>query len=205
MIPKLIHQIWIGPHPLPKEIEAWKRMNPTWKHRLWREADLAPLIGRNRLQPVWDAFEGNVHECAGRADVALFAILNEQGGVYLDADSVPLKPLDERFAGPDFWVCYENEKARGRMVANGAVGSIAGYPLLEKGLRELRRMQRIDLPAWVQTGPAFLTKLLRETGAPAVIFPSYYFYPAHHQGDKDLVHPESFARHLWFSTKKGGE
>ena len=43
-VPRIIHQIWIGPEPLPEPhrawIESWRGHHPGWEHRLWTEDDL---------------------------------------------------------------------------------------------------------------------------------------------------------------------
>ena len=40
-IPKIIHQIWIGPKKLPskysKWASTWKKLNPTWIYKFWTE------------------------------------------------------------------------------------------------------------------------------------------------------------------------
>jgi hypothetical protein len=49
-IPRIIHQIWLGPSPLPEQdaayVETWKQLHPDWEHRLWTEDDLAGDTGR---------------------------------------------------------------------------------------------------------------------------------------------------------------
>src|SRR4051812_24722242 len=52
-IPKIIHQVWIGPYPPP-----WKWINsfrvdfmhrfPDWKYKLWREDNIAGLQMANK-------------------------------------------------------------------------------------------------------------------------------------------------------------
>jgi hypothetical protein len=38
MIPKIIHQLWIGPHPCPVEImHTWKNKHPDYEYILWDE------------------------------------------------------------------------------------------------------------------------------------------------------------------------
>ena len=45
-IPKLIHQIWVGPNPIPpKSVEYMKRikeLHPDFEHRLWTDKDITP-------------------------------------------------------------------------------------------------------------------------------------------------------------------
>src|SRR5205807_3001839 len=58
MVPRIIHQIWVGPDPLPGElrgyVDSWKRQHPDWEHRLWTEdslpRDLVRPESRERLR-----------------------------------------------------------------------------------------------------------------------------------------------------------
>jgi mannosyltransferase OCH1-like enzyme len=41
-VPKIIHQIWIGPKPPPTNLmDTWKNMNPDFKYILWNEQRIA--------------------------------------------------------------------------------------------------------------------------------------------------------------------
>ena len=44
-IPKIIHQIWVGPHPFPetskKLTQTWRNFNPDWEYKLWTNEDIA--------------------------------------------------------------------------------------------------------------------------------------------------------------------
>ena len=36
MIPKIIHQFWVGPKPPPMNlIQTWRDAHPDWVHMLW--------------------------------------------------------------------------------------------------------------------------------------------------------------------------
>ena len=38
MIPKIIHQIWIGPKPAPTNLmNSWKNKHPDFEYILWNE------------------------------------------------------------------------------------------------------------------------------------------------------------------------
>ena len=65
MIPKIIHQIWLGDQSKrPNEfIKTWVDMNPSWKHILWTESNIPNLV--NQIQ--FDA----MNELAGKADTLL--------------------------------------------------------------------------------------------------------------------------------------
>src|SRR5678816_3533579 len=89
MVPRSLHQIWLGPRPVPVNwTEQWHIKHPRWKYRLWREADIARLGLRN--QAAYDLYM-EAGTWYGAADVARVEILHRFGGVYLDADSEPTR------------------------------------------------------------------------------------------------------------------
>ena len=43
-IPKIIHQLWIGPKPAPtKFMNTWRDKHPDFEYMYWNEADLKEL------------------------------------------------------------------------------------------------------------------------------------------------------------------
>ena len=51
-IPKIIHQIWIGPKKFPSKYSrwasTWKKLNPTWIYKFWTESNLLELKLKNQ-------------------------------------------------------------------------------------------------------------------------------------------------------------
>ena len=105
MIPKIIHQIWLGPCPAPKtEMRTWKDRHPGWEYRLWDEEAISrcwPDGLYNQKQFDW------MQELCGKADIARYEILHRFGGFYADADSVCLRPLDDWLLDNDSFACHE--------------------------------------------------------------------------------------------------
>lgn len=93
MIPKVIHQVWIGPRPVPEEyIDTWRELadRTGWKHHLWREEHAEEIVTISK--PVFEEWN-HLH---GRANLYRLEILYKYGGVYFDADYLSLgRPLDE--------------------------------------------------------------------------------------------------------------
>ena len=61
-IPRLFHQIWVGPNPFPDEYaalqETWRTHNPDWELHFWRDDNLPEGLRQNqidRLKRVADA------------------------------------------------------------------------------------------------------------------------------------------------------
>ncbi len=85
-----IHQIWVGPYPMPARergfVERTKTLYRDWGHRLWTDADLPPMSPAVAYQ---FAERGRQGEYAFQADVLRIQILALYGGVYLDVDTEP--------------------------------------------------------------------------------------------------------------------
>jgi len=90
-VPKILHQLWIGPHPAPHSMMAtWKEKHPHFEYILWTEAE----IERRGLvfvsQPVIDFMD----ELNGKADIMRWEILYKFGGYFVDADSICIHPFE---------------------------------------------------------------------------------------------------------------
>jgi mannosyltransferase OCH1-like enzyme len=133
-ISRTIHQIWIGPDPLPEDhrgwIETWRRHHPNWEHRLWTEEDLPD----DPIRPeVLDRLRAPVE----RADILRLEILYRHGGIYVDTDVECLRPADVVLAGHDFvGVCLKP----GRMT-NTFIASVPAHPLLARALQEVTPLE----------------------------------------------------------------
>ena len=92
MIPKIIHYVWLGQNPLPKEmlecIESWKRYMPDYELRCWDDASLDEIdydFVKEALQERKYAFASDV--------VRLYA-MHKYGGIYMDTDVMVYKSFD---------------------------------------------------------------------------------------------------------------
>lgn len=94
MIPKLIHQLWIGPKPIPDREAQWcaemSRMNPGWQYRLHGNE----LLERYADDPYVKHLQLRKSPLAFLSDRLRCLLLRDEGGVYLDTDCQPVRPLD---------------------------------------------------------------------------------------------------------------
>lgn len=198
MIPKTLHQIWIGPHPPPsKWMDTWKAKNPDMEYRLWTEADVPDLQRRDRIE-----YQLEQGRYAIASDIMRIAILEQHGGVYVDADSVCLEPIqDAYFMEFDFFVGWDYPDRRGMhpwRVANGTIGSVAHHRLLVNYLAWLgvAPMQK----SWRLGGKALTTLL---AGYRVSILPTCTFYPTNWDGRIAPVEGTIYAEQYWATTKGG--
>jgi mannosyltransferase OCH1-like enzyme len=195
-IPKILHQIWLGPLPRPKGMTSWPAMNWDWSYRLWTEDDIPPL----RNQALFDAFHDVYH---AQADILRYEILYEHGGVYLDADSFCLRALPDSLRFHE-WACAENDRG---LLANGFLGMYRKSPLMAAVMEDLAKIdvQTVaDEPrdslkhiVWVLTGPACLSEVVKETNYPIHVYPGRTFIA---RGEEVPI----YARHTWDTTRRQG-
>lgn len=109
MIPKLIHQIWLSAEPMPKVMADWRKrwqeFNPDWTAILWTnntgsfqlKSDwqrgtyiIAPLVLHNLLTKACHLSQ--------RSNIWRYLITYLYGGLYIDTDVEPFKPIDNLVA-----------------------------------------------------------------------------------------------------------
>jgi inositol phosphorylceramide mannosyltransferase catalytic subunit len=220
-IPQKLHVIWVGderkrPH---QNIATWRDNHPDWEFRLWGNADLERGPWRSKRQM---AIYREAGRWEGVADLMRYEILFEHGGVYVDADSISVRPLDAWLRVPGMFVVWESEQHRPGLVANTFIGSMAQHPALAAIIRATSRMHTplwrrtwhiegwsgirprfryMEAPPWKIVGPMLFTKmLLPYCPRDVTILPSRLFLPKHFEDKEER--PAVYARHDWSSTAK---
>ena len=210
-IPKIIHQMWIGSRPPPLSMmNTWKDKHPTFEYIFWNEEE---IIKRGMVFQC-ESKINNIPEIVGKVDVMRWEILLKYGGIFIDADSICIEPLNEEIiinkikdAGFDGFASFENEDCRRGLVANGTLGftpqnilcrDIVNYVMYDPDIDNLIANTR----AWYSLGPGLLTRFLDTKKYPNMyIYPSYYFLPHHHTGIKYKGHRKVYAYQEWGTSK----
>lgn len=189
MIPKILHQIWIGPLPAPSQLmDTWRDAHPGWDYRVWRSEQ-----GWENQAAIDRMFEWN-----GKADIMRYEILEREGGVCVDADSECVRPLDDSFLEHDSFACFEHEVIHPGLIATGYLGAVRGCRLMRACVDGIRP-QALDLPAWVCVGPLYFT-LMAKGDAGLHVYPSRTFIPRHHSGALAPGDGPIHALQYWGST-----
>ena len=90
MIPKIIHQIWIGPKKRPDIwIDTFRidyiNKNPGYEYILWTEDNIEQLFNDFPIYKIVYDLEQTYN---GKSDILRYLILYIHGGIYIDADMV---------------------------------------------------------------------------------------------------------------------
>lgn len=160
-IPKIIHQIWIGPEKQPS---MWMdtfaidyiAKYPDYTYKLWNNDNIMSLF---ELMPHFKLMFDVESSYAGKADLARYMALYLHGGIYVDADSVwvnekSFDPLID-MAEDGIFAAYEPKpynipKKRMKqlkalkydldgtyLIANGIIGARRYHPVFDSMFRHI--------------------------------------------------------------------
>jgi mannosyltransferase OCH1-like enzyme len=201
MIPKIIHQIWLGDQSKrpDKLIQTWIDKNPSWQHKLWTDDNLPNLICKKQFD-----------ECpslAGKADILRYQLLYEEGGFFIDADSECANSLDDCLVNNHCFCCWENETVRLGLMANGYLACEKNCLLMKIIMDQIEQFPNMDyhpLATWEITGPLLLSNTVYRTKYPITVYPSWYFIPRHYSGIEYGGHGKIYAKQYWGTTPHSG-
>ena len=207
MIPKIIHQWWTG--DLPAHIEGWmdewRRLHPDWSYRL-HEDDISGQFDAD-LKRCWDMVPDlwRADTVARiRSNIVRVWLLSEQGGVWVDADIQPLRPIDP-FLVFDGWVPWTSDRS-GWYAVNTPWGSAPEHDLVWRCRRDLLAEHQKKAAGWKVdlTGPRYVNDRI---GPDTTVLAEYLFnpyswqstslYPIDEGIDFSVIFPDSYTVHHW--------
>lgn len=134
MIPKIIHQTHPDPTRLPGElaenVERLKARNPGWEHRLYGDEEVRVFL-RAQLGAERFSLVEKIHPGYGvvLADLFRYAMIHDQGGVYLDIKSTCEPPLSALIRDDDAFLLGQWQNRIGeRYTAAGFHPELAMVP-----------------------------------------------------------------------------
>eukprot|EP00929_Paragymnodinium_shiwhaense_P103602 TRINITY_DN6721_c0_g1_i2.p1 TRINITY_DN6721_c0_g1~~TRINITY_DN6721_c0_g1_i2.p1 ORF type:complete len:650 (+),score=185.62 TRINITY_DN6721_c0_g1_i2:71-2020(+) len=207
-IPKVIHQIWIGPREPPcLWIDTFRcdflKKYPSWSFNLWSDDQVAKLPMLN--EKIYS--EERMWQC--KADILRLELLWHHGGLYVDADMVSvdtkaLDPILEMGKETGFVIAYEPDTKDKpySVLGNSVIGCTPHHPLILMLILYLKQtfyQKRNVIEVFEVTGPVMYTKCLIDAGMPLHIAPQEMFYPAFHfVPNPDAIDYSRFPKCLMF-------
>jgi mannosyltransferase OCH1-like enzyme len=228
LIPRVFHHIWLGDNPLPDNYARWANrwleLNPGWTIQRWTSKRLPDLVNRAEF----DAGE----KLAAKSDVLRYELVARYGGVYIDADMEPLRPIEPLL---DNVAAFFGDE-RPDSPSNALIGCVPNHPFFAHLVKKLPESFRAPGDIVDKTGPRFLKrqiesffgksrvskwddqlprrlKIIGEPRSPGetatlhcfdwrVFYPYYYNEP---QREHDTF-PDAYAKHHWSASwwKNGG-
>lgn len=186
MIPKIIHQIWLGENPVPDQFRVWssdiQKKHPDWEYRFWTDENIQEFDAKALLE-----------ECesfAAKSDVIRLLAVAKYGGVYLDMDIECLKPLDTLINVSAF-AARESKKN----ICNAVFGAARNHHSVLRQIHELPDC--VYKPTtW---GVELMTKEFSKLNSGVTLYPKEFFYPYLWDMPREyrILHPETFLVHHW--------
>lgn len=217
-IPKIIHQIWVGPKPPPMDlINTVKEHNPDYEHILWTEEKIEQNKHLLRNYHKYKLARPPAYNVM--SDILRYDIVYHFGGFYMDTDFKFIKGIGDFFFkdNPTFLAFRENNVRYGdKFFQNALFAAIPQHPIL-LGINDGISNTSDDVfptitreKAFSYFGPAFFTANIKswlhtqppEEREKVKIFSSHYFFPYYIWGEPTFQEKEEeldhiFAHHLW--------
>jgi hypothetical protein len=181
LIPKIIHQIWIGPNKQP---DVWMDTVRSfcsqfeYEYKLWTEREISEITLINDTM-----FREEHRQLCGRADILRYEVLYMYGGCYIDADTVVINPtlLNDILQGFNHETGFGIERGSEEdiLIANGVCISLPGGIFMKACIDALPSRDHRFFP-WVETGPCLITDVYKgnpEFKETVFLFPRNVFYP----------------------------
>ena len=216
MLPKIIHQIWLGssvPEPYQWFSEHLRELHPDWEYVLWTEENLPTLKNQSSA----DFFSMKMF----KTDIARYEILEEHGGIYVDMDMLFYKSMDDLVERDCLIVLQHFDK-----INNCVIGAEPHHPIMkfcvdhtQERVEEVkakigfnpndRRIVRPSKAEWIYgmeaVGPFLLNDAVEGEAPDCIREPKESFCPVRYkdsQKNQFNTFPDSYALHLWNSAKK---
>jgi hypothetical protein len=181
-MPDVVQSLWIGSRLSAMErlcISSFLRNGHAFHLYAYEEIEGVPLgatvLDGNRILPASRIFTYKEHQSyAGFANFFRYKLLLEQGGWWVDADMVCLKPFDF----PAEYV-FSSEGVNGRQLVNvGALKVPPGSAVMQYAWDACGRMDPGELK-WSQCGPGLARQAIDACALEAYVEPPDVFCPVH--------------------------
>ena len=194
MIPKIIHQIWIGPNPVPYQfLNTWKLNHPDWEYILWTEDKLK---NENFTNENLINFFNNI---TVKTDLMRYELLYKYGGIYMDADIICKKKLDDFFLDNDLFATYYNKEQN--YITNSTIGTVKNNEVLKEVIDYFKNLKTINKhgdPVDFSVTP--FNNILKNKQSK--IYDYYYFNPIDFNSDTLKVNNTNiYGVHFWGTTR----
>lgn len=204
MIPRTLHTFWDGP-PLPPEYrefrQRWADLHPGWKIEVWddqryRDEIMTALVADYYSDPEYWSPLSNPWQW--RTDIARYEILDQLGGVWIDADLEPLKPIDpilDQALGGAFAAREDR-----RNVNNAFLGSEPAHPFIRDVLAGLSHRIKSNRHLRVNRsiGAGYITEVAKRHKELSIL-PAHLVYPfsVRELGKRGRSFPQAYTKHHW--------
>lgn len=186
-IPKIIHQIYwdfsFKGKPIRDEWKkaslTWVKHHPKWEHKIWDDKDCLNLI-KNDFPWFLETYLGYKYEIQ-RCDSVRPLILYKYGGLYIDMDTICLKPFDNILTEEKIYLVKSPHNFIKNSVGNGVIASPKNNNILLEIVkkmiksREKKFYHNHHIYIMNSTGPLLYSKFYKKYKNKIILLPSERF------------------------------
>jgi len=187
MIPKIIHRCWLGPNPMPDVYKSygtmWWQSNPDWEVIDWSWHNLSTdFIAQDTIDLITArASKPSIEWATQLADIIGYELTYKYGGIYMNADIKPIKPLSTMFINhPKCENMAFAALEQGDFLVNAVTGGPARSSFWKEVLDGINH-NYINYPPQTEmvftTGPRYLDSIWRQDINKLYALPIHTFNP----------------------------
>lgn len=190
LIPKIIHQIWIGPKKIPHDVintvkNDFMREYQDFEYILWDENKIEVHKKNFKLYPLYQLCQ----TYSGIANLIRLDILYNFGGIYIDADTIYTKN------NINFRQYLESENSiiiskspDNKCFPNGFIGCTQYNNLFKEMINDLVYDFVPYVPSCESCGPHFITRYMKKNLDDITIMPTKLIYPTNwHNNNQQIM------------------
>ena len=195
-IPKIIHQIWVGPNEIPvRSIEFMKKireLHSDFEYRLWNNEDITKdnFINYEYIM--------KSKSYAQKADIMRYEILYKHGGVYLDVDFELFKNIENLLTNK-LIIC--NEANINHIMSIGMIGCSKENEQLKVCIDNVKTINLDSKMIQRHSGPWYFRKCIQINDSVRLL-PTHYFYPTSYTNPNAefTITEETYGCHHWYKN-----
>lgn len=164
MIPKIVYTAHLADSPVPESFRRWQsewqHHHPEWDVRVITLDDREPMFNHAQWAETFKLPEPA--GAASRLNILRYELLAREGGVFVDPDRLPLLPIDELISGVRAFCSTTQQHGRPHLLSPAVMGAVTCHPALWHCVRDLAHSIATFRGVWDQTGPGFLSRVIRD-------------------------------------------
>jgi hypothetical protein len=222
MIPHKLHFIFgltpdFGGKPFSfvhwASIRSALAVNPGWNATVWTAYEpsgrywdaIRPMVDVKPIDPPSEVFGNAIPHPAHKCDWLRLQVLDVEGGVYLDCDTISVKPFDPIIEGP---VTMISETANGQGVGlcNAFIAAENWTSFIGDWIEKFRDFRSTGHDAyWNESAVKWPFELWNKGGKCHIKLPSAFMIPdwtphgIKAMFEEDRIFPRAYGHHLWES------
>ncbi len=139
---------------------AWRELHPLWDIEVITLDDLPPIFNHREWADTFRLAEPA--GAATRLNLLRYEVLAQRGGVFVDPDRLPLRPLDELLPGVLAFCSTVKQDFRPHALSPSVLAAPPNHPALWHCVRDITDSIARFRGVWDQTGPGFLTRVIND-------------------------------------------